>query len=177
MPSKTRSDKARPITTELDPEGRLLHSMQFAIRWSDMDALGHVNNAKYFQYFEMARLQWYEGAGFGAFGSPERAGDSSPDPAQNPDQNQAQNLNQNQAQNQGMVIVDNHAQYLKPVVYPSMITVRMAGHSPGRSSFISTYTLSVGDELYTQGSAKIVWVNADLGKSVPLPESVRQLVS
>jgi len=75
-----------------------------------------------------------------------------------------------------MVVVDNHAQYLKAVVYPATITVNMGGHSPGRSSFVSTYTLCIGDELYTLGSAKIVWVDTVANKSMPLPESVRTLL-
>ncbi len=132
-----------------DPEGRFLHQIQLPVRWGDMDALGHINNIVYFQYFETARLQWYESVGFAPLASAE----------------------------QGMVIVDNHAQYLKPVVYPATITVRMGGHTPGRSSFISTYTLTVDDVLYTTGSAKIVWINTQVGKSMPLPESVRQQVS
>lgn len=132
-----------------NPEGRFLHQMQIPVRWGDMDALGHVNNIVYFQYFEIARLQWYEQAGFAPLATTE----------------------------QGMVIVDNHAQYLKPVVYPATITLRMGGHSPGRSSFISTYTLTVDDELYTSGSAKVVWIDRRVGKSVSLPESVRALVS
>ncbi len=132
-----------------NPEGRFLHQLQFPVRWGDMDALGHVNNIVYFQYFEIARLQWYEQAGFAPLASTE----------------------------QGMVIVDNHAQYWKPVVYPATITVRMGGHSPGRSSFISTYTLTVEDELHTSGNAKIVWIDTRVGKSVALPESVRALVS
>lgn len=28
------------------------------VRWGDMDALGHVNNAKYFTYSESARIAW-----------------------------------------------------------------------------------------------------------------------
>jgi len=133
----------------VNPEGRVLHQVQFPVRWGDMDALGHINNIVYFQYFEIARLQWYEQAGFQPLAS----------------------------STQGMVIVDNHAQYLKSVVYPALITVRMGGHSPGRSSFVSTYTLTVEDEVYTRGSAKVVWIDTMAGKSVPLPESVRALVS
>lgn len=132
-----------------DPEGRLLHQVQFPVRWGDMDALGHINNIVYFQYFEIARLQWYEQAGFAPLAS----------------------------SSDGMVIVDNHAQYLKPVVYPATVLVRMGGHSPGRSSFVSTYTLCVNDEVYTRGSAKIVWIDTTAGKSVPLPESVRALLT
>jgi acyl-CoA thioester hydrolase len=30
------------------------------VRWRDVDALGHVNNAVYFTYFEIARTRFYE---------------------------------------------------------------------------------------------------------------------
>ena len=30
------------------------------ILWADMDAYGHVNSAKYFTYFEAARIKYYE---------------------------------------------------------------------------------------------------------------------
>jgi acyl-CoA thioester hydrolase len=33
--------------------------VQFPVAWSDMDALGHVNSAKYFTYFESARVKYY----------------------------------------------------------------------------------------------------------------------
>lgn len=131
-----------------NPDGNLLHQVSFPVRWGDMDALGHINNIVYFQYFEIARLQWFEQAGFAPLGS----------------------------SHDGMVIVDNHAQYLKPVVYPAIVTVRMGGHTPGRSSFVSSYSLTVDDEVYTCGNAKIVWIDTRSGKSVPLPESVRALI-
>jgi acyl-CoA thioester hydrolase len=31
-----------------------------AVRWSDMDAMGHVNNVVYYRYFEIARFRIYE---------------------------------------------------------------------------------------------------------------------
>jgi acyl-CoA thioester hydrolase len=130
-------------------EGRVLHQVDFPVRWGDMDALGYVNNRVYFQYFEIARLSWFESLGFAPLATTR----------------------------EGMVIVDNHAQYLKPVVYPMHVVVLMRGHSPGRSSFISTYTLMVDDQIYTTGSAKIVWIDTQAGKSVPLPETIRALVS
>lgn len=114
-----------------------------------MDALGHVNNIIYFQYFETVRLAWFEQAGFALLAGAK----------------------------DGMVIVDNHAQYLKSVVYPATVEIRMAGHSPGRSSFISTYTLCIDDELYTRASAKVVWIDTMKGKPTPLPESVRELIT
>ena len=131
-----------------DPEGRPLHRIDVAVRWGDMDALGHVNNIMYFRYFEQARLEWYESLGF----APLAGAQSS------------------------MLIVDNHAEYLAPLVCPARLVVRMGGHSPGRSSFVSTYTIVSGETLYTRGRARIVWVDTAAGRSTPLPEEVRALL-
>ncbi len=39
-----------PVTARID------------VRWRDVDALGHVNNAVYFTYFEIARTRYWEEA-------------------------------------------------------------------------------------------------------------------
>ncbi|MGH3357746.1 MAG: acyl-CoA thioesterase [Nocardioidaceae bacterium] len=33
------------------------HSYECWVRWSDVDAYGHVNNVKYFEYFQEARIE------------------------------------------------------------------------------------------------------------------------
>ena len=38
-----------------------LHTSRFTLRWRDMDAFGHVNNAIYFTYFEQVRVDWLRG--------------------------------------------------------------------------------------------------------------------
>lgn len=38
----------------------LLSVFRIPVRWSDMDANAHVNNATYFIYFEQARIQWLD---------------------------------------------------------------------------------------------------------------------
>ncbi len=113
-----------------------------------MDALGHVNNIMYFRYFEQARLDWYESLGSTALGTEQT----------------------------GFVIVDNHAEYLKPLIYPANITVSMGGHTPGRSSFITSYTICDDKQLYTRGSAKVVWLDISKNKSTPLPDNIRQML-
>lgn len=135
------------MTEPLLPEGTPLHELSMPIRWGDMDALNHVNNTVYFRYFEQTRLGWYE-----ALGLPSLA-----------------------VSDEGMIIVDNHAEYLRPLVYPADITVHMGGHSPGRSSFVSTYSIVAGNTLFTRGRAKIVWVDHKAGKSTPLPVRIREL--
>ncbi len=130
------------------PEGKLMHELSFPIRWGDMDALGHVNNIMYFRYFEHVRLDWYDSLSRTTLGT----------------------------ETTGFVIVDNHAEYLKPLLYPANITVSMGAHSPGRSSFISSYTISDENQLYTVGSAKVVWVDTSKNKSIPLPDHIRQML-
>ena len=143
VPDNTNSPK-RPVAA-MEPEGRLLHQSEFAIRWGDMDAMGHVNNIMYFRYFEQVRLEWYDQVVSAPLAST----------------------------SEGMVIVDNHAEYLKPIVYPAFVKAKMYGHTPGRSSFVSTYFLTVDDVLYTRGSSKIVWIDMAIGKSMPLPQLIR----
>jgi acyl-CoA thioester hydrolase len=46
------------------PQRQLVFEHDFEIAWGDMDALGHVNNAKYFDYFQEARILWLKSLDF-----------------------------------------------------------------------------------------------------------------
>lgn len=35
------------------------HVLRFPVRFSDLDAMGHVNNARYLTYFEEGRSHWF----------------------------------------------------------------------------------------------------------------------
>ena len=73
---------------------KLVHTTRMAIRWGDMDAMGHVNNAVYFRYIEQARIDW-----LGSI-------DSSPEPT-----------------GDGPVIINAHCTFLKQLKYPGEIEV------------------------------------------------------
>jgi len=45
-------------TEALPAEALRLHTARYTLRWSDMDAFGHVNNSTYFTYFEQVRVDW-----------------------------------------------------------------------------------------------------------------------
>jgi acyl-CoA thioester hydrolase len=51
------ADKAVYVRS-LPESARLLHRARYVMRWGDMDAFGHLNNAKYFTCFEQARVDW-----------------------------------------------------------------------------------------------------------------------
>ncbi len=60
-----------PVTDE-DRIGDLLADFPVMVgvpvAWGDMDALGHVNNAVYFRYFETARIEFFAQLGLGSVG-------------------------------------------------------------------------------------------------------------
>ena len=49
------------------------HSTPMPIRWADLDALGHVNNAKFLTYLEQARISYFNQLALWE-GNPERTG-------------------------------------------------------------------------------------------------------
>ncbi|MCL9682967.1 acyl-CoA thioesterase [Legionella maioricensis] len=122
-----------------------VHQKTFAIAWGDMDALGHVNNARYFDYFQEARIEWLR------------------------------EINIHLRGNTGPVVIHVACTFLKPVIYPATVTIRSNLHTLGNSSMIMDHDLYQGELLMAQGISKIVWVDYTQNKSVPLPEDIRKL--
>ncbi|MCG1054286.1 acyl-CoA thioesterase [Mycetohabitans sp. B5] len=121
--------------------------MVLPIRWGDMDAFQHVNNVVYFRYMEQVRVSWFETLSLPV-----------------PDENGC-----------GPVIVSAHMNFLRQLRYPGDVRGTMRVGKPGRSSLDSRFELTRTDapnELIAQGGAKIVWVDYDAGKSVPLPKAL-----
>jgi len=114
----------------------------FPIAWGDMDALGHVNNAKYFDYFQEARIL------------------------------ALREMNLDLLHQQGPILLNATCTFLKPIVYPANIHVEVYAHTPGKTSFIMDYDIVQNETLMAKGASKIVWVDYKLGKSTPLPTEI-----
>lgn len=124
-----------------------LTRIPLSVRWRDMDALGHVNNAKYVSYLEEARVRWMLG-----MNGPSLDGPIVP------------------------VLVNTSINYRLPIEWPNDIIVELFVERLGGSSItIGHRIIDQKDEskLYSDGNVTAVWVDARTGKSVPLPESVR----
>jgi acyl-CoA thioester hydrolase len=121
------------------------HQKTFAVAWGDMDALGHVNNARYFDYFQQARIEWLE------------------------------SLTLDMQKNTGPVVIHVACTFLKPVIYPAILTLNSSLHSLGRSSLMMDYDLYQKEALTTQGTCKIVWVDYQTNRSIQLPNKIRDL--
>lgn len=122
-----------------------VHQKIFSIEWGDMDALGHVNNGRYFDYFQQARIEWLE------------------------------SLQLDMKQHVGPVVIHVACTFLKPIIYPATLTLNSSLHSLGNSSIMLDHEIYQDKILMTQGTSKIVWVDYLQNKSVPIPESIRKL--
>jgi len=56
-------DEQAVYVRALPESAKLLHCARYVMRWGDMDAFGHLNNAMYFTYFEQARVDWLASLG------------------------------------------------------------------------------------------------------------------
>ena len=129
-------------------ERNLVHTMRMPIRWGDMDAMGHVNNTVYFRYMEQARIDWFEKI------------DCSPA----------------LTNGQGVVIINASCTFLRQLKYPGEIEVRTFIGPLGRSSFETFQEIrrcDMVDDLVAEGSAKIVWIDYQREKSLPIPDPER----
>ncbi len=135
---------------ELPQQKKLTLEMVIPIRWGDMDAMGHVNNAIYFRYIETVRIEWLHKAG------------GAPDPNAT-----------------GPVIVNAFCNFLKQLEYPGDVLARHYVAGAGRTSFDTYVTLARADEpdvLCAEGGARTVWIDFPNKKAVVLPPWLRELV-
>jgi len=129
-----------------------VYSSKMAVRWGDMDAYQHVNNTVYFRYMEQIRVEWME--------SVKKSTDT-----------------EVTLDGTGPVLINTQCTFLRQLKYPDHIEVQMFAGSPGRSSFETSYAIyrlnpDETTTLCAEGTAKIVWVNYQAEKSIPLPKEV-----
>ncbi len=144
--------RSRPV----DGDFRYRHAIE--IRFGDTDALGHVNNAVYLAYFEMARGGYYTAVVGHPFGhGPE-------------------------ADRRTYVIAEAHVTYRTPALYGEALTCACRVGWLGRSSFSLEYRLEVGASeigparLIADGSTVQVFFDFVDGKVMRIPEAmVRRL--
>lgn len=125
---------------------RFWHTL--AIRWSDIDSMGHVNNATYFTYFEAARIEFFRQHYPASFSLEGR---------------------------QGPVVASAGCNYRRELRYPAQIAIGLAVSRIGRRSFGFDYGIFLGesDMLFADGNSVSVWADLDAGGAIPLPAELR----
>lgn len=126
--------------------------IRFPLHWGEMDALGHVNNTRFFAWFESARIATFQRIGVDA-SAPRRV---------------------------GPILATTTCDFLIPVVYPGTIVVGCRVSKIGTTSMTFEYLVFRDDALdvpVARGSSVIVMIDYASGAKVPVPEEVRARVA
>ncbi|MBI3746134.1 MAG: acyl-CoA thioesterase [Chloroflexi bacterium] len=129
--SPARSRVAVPADAR-DLPGDFAHVHPVAVRFSDTDAMGHVNNASYLTYAEIARLAYYE----------QVTGDPLP-------------LATHGAE-EGMILAEIRITYRAQAFYGETLAVETRVDRIGRTSFTMVHRLSAPASRY--GPARLIAV-------------------
>jgi len=120
--------------------------MPLPLRWSDLDAFNHVNNARYLTFLEQARIEWFE-----SIGEPWVTEDSAP------------------------VVASATLNFNRPIEYPAKVFVELFTERLGtRSVVIGHRILAEDGSLYCDGNVVAVWIDRHSGRSTNLPDCVRR---
>ena len=129
--------------------------LELPVLWGDMDALRHVNNTRYFAWFEAARIAYFDrvraapgpGAGLGEVGP---------------------------------ILATTSCDYLRPVVYPGTIQVGVKVTEIGTSSLRMEYAVTradAPDEPCARGTSVVVLVRYATREKVRVPDDVRAAIA
>jgi acyl-CoA thioester hydrolase len=144
-----RSRVEVPGEDSRDLDGTFAHAHPIEIRFSDTDAMGHVNNARYLTYCEIARVAYYERV----------AGEPLP-------------LATHGAE-EGMILAQISIAYRSPAFFGETLTVETRVERIGRTSFGMVHRLTAPTSRY--GAARLVavadsvLVTYDYGEDHPIP--------
>ena len=129
-----------------EPAASKVFRVPMPVRWGDLDAFNHVNNARYLTFLEQARIEWFE-----TIDEPWVTDEYAP------------------------VLVSSLLNYKRPIEYPASVFVELFTEKLGNSSVVIGHRI-VGDDdvLYCDGNVAAVWIDRRSGRPRPLPAGVRR---
>ena len=134
------------MNQEASASPKPLFRMPLQLRWSDLDAFDHVNNARYLTFLEEARIRWFDSIG-----------------------------EQWVTDEYAPVIASVQLNYRMPIPYPANVVVELYVDRLGTSSVTIGHRIVSADGamLYNDGNVVAVWIDRRTGTARPVPESVR----
>ena len=140
------------VETPTDPrdiEGDFAHRHLVEVRLADTDAMGHVNNANYLTYVEIARVAYYE----------QVTGNALPIGAHGAEE--------------GMILAELRMTYRNTAFYGEVLTVETRVERIGRTSFGMAHRITAPESRY--GKARLIavadstLVSYDYQQECPIP--------
>lgn len=128
--------------------GNKPHSIAIEVRFSDLDAYGHVNNALYFTYFETARTRLF-----------------------------LEPFLELRRQGLLLLVARAECDYHKPIELTDRVVVDMVIERIGRSSFDLAYTLHNGSGTnFATAKTVMVCLDAKVGRPVAVPAAILTVI-
>ena len=124
----------------------MIHETKLRVRYAEIDAQGHVNNAVYLSYFEVGRVEWLRAAGLSYRELEERG--------------------------YGIVVVEVLAHYRRAAFFDDELTLRTELADLSRASMRFEYVVSRDGELLVTGHTRHACVDLATGKPIRVPEEV-----
>lgn len=126
----------------------MIKALDIQLRFSDIDSMGHVNNAVYLHYFETARMHFFAGL-LGRDWNWEK---------------------------DGIILLRNEVDYVKPLLLTQDASVFIGVVHIGTKSFSLDYSIEVNGEVYCKGVSVLVAYDYHQGISVLIPEKMRSVL-
>ncbi len=123
------------------------HSMPISVRFRDVDAMGHVNNAVFFTYLETARVEYvrqvvHRSRPFKLAGV-------------------------------GLILAQISCQFKKPIFYGQTVEVGTRVLEMRNSSFVVEQCIETDSQVAALAEGVMVYYDYPAGKSVRIPDEVR----
>ena len=117
-----------------------------SVRWGDMDALGHVNNAKFFTYDESVRLEYFSA------------------------------LMRDDAKfwsDYGLILAHIEADFIAQLKPPAELDLGFRIAKVGRTSMATEAGMFLGEKLIAVTRGVLVWFDYQAGTPLPVPDAVK----
>jgi len=126
------------------------HVTPITVRFRDIDAMGHVNNAVFFTYLETARVEYMRGVVF---------------------RTQSRKLPE-----AGLILAKISCDFKKPIFYGQPVEVGTRVTQIRVSSFLVEQRIEAGGQLAALSQAVVVRYDYEAGVSVRIPDEFRTRV-
>jgi len=127
-------------------------TLELPVQWGEMDALKHVNNARFFTWFESARIAYFDRLRIPGAGATVGLGEIGP------------------------ILASTSCDFLRPVAYPGVVRVGARVSEIGNSSLRMEYAVERTDapeDLCARGSSVVVLVRYVTLEKVRVPDEMR----
>jgi len=135
--------------TESGVELPYLARVPLRVRWRDLDAFEHVNNASFLTFLEEARLVW-----LGSLGGEWMSDAFKP------------------------VLAATQLNYRRQLTWPNEVTIELFLQRLGHSSLTVAHRIVAASDdavLYCDGHVVMVWIDPATGSATALPTAVRNI--